>query len=233
MKRPSRKLPIIGLVFTLIASACAASAPPTPTAVPPTLTPVPPTLTPVPPASTPTPGPLDLVRTFQDTFNKRDTEGFLALFVDNPFWGLGTSASSTKAVRNNVEYAFEINTRYELSECKLESGAVSCKLAATDDCKPSGVDAYHYDVTFGFKGGKLSAFGGSLANLDEFNALPTPTVGWLDWARQNLPDDFAKYSDSEWAKFRGTGDQASGKLSAREFGQVMARICQGYAEATK
>ena len=156
------------------------------------------------------------------------------MFTDNPVWGFGFSATGLKAVRNNVEYMFEVNTVFEFSDCKLNKSAVACQATLTNDCW--GVYVPRYDVTFGFKEGRIAAFGGSLNNSAELAAIPTappPSVTWLDWARQNLPDDFAKYSDNEWAKFSGTGDQASGKLSAREFGQVVDRMCKGYAEAMK
>ena len=55
MKRQSRKLLIIGIVFLLTAGACAAPAPPTP--IPPTATPIPPTATVPPPTATLVPPP--------------------------------------------------------------------------------------------------------------------------------------------------------------------------------
>jgi len=220
MKRPIRNLLIFGIVFLLLAGACAAPAPPTPTPAPPT----------------PTPGPLDLVKAFQETFNKRDTEGFLALFVDNPVWGPGSPARSKKAVRNLAEYWFEINGQFELSDCKTENGSVSCNgLFRCDANYSPGVDFFHVvDLKFVFTEGKISEVDGAMGTSDEAAVYSTYESQMLSWASQNLPEDAAKYNTAaEWDKFSGTGDQGSGKLTATELGQVAERLYTGYAKAKK
>jgi hypothetical protein len=217
MKRRSRKVFIIGIVFLLIAGACAAPA-----------------------APTPTPGPLDLVKTFQDTFNKGDPDGFLALFVDKPYWdvvgGLWEQfgfARSVKAVRNYLEFFFAIHQQITLSACKVENGSVSCKMTMKDDCMPPGVDVIPLDIRFELKNDKVSSVVGKSGSPDQV-AYDYYSSQIYTWAKQNLPDDSAKYnSEAEWTKFTATGDQGGGKLSATEYGQVRHRLCTGYAKATK
>jgi hypothetical protein len=223
MTRQSRKLLIIGSVWCLIGGACAAPPPPTPTLAPPTSTPAP----------TPTPGPLDMVKAFQATFNQQDTEGFLALFDDNPLWEVGLMASSKQAVRNNVEFWFQAHPHLELSDCTQASDIVSCKMTTMDDCNPPNVVPQHWDTTFVFSNGKIHSVNGvensqELAAYDKFNnELQT-------WAQQNMPADAAKfYVDAEFDKLNGTGGQGGGKLTAIEFGQLLERICTAYSKAQK
>ena len=221
MKRPSRKLLMFGLVFLLIVGACAAPAVPTPT----------------PPPPTPTPGPLDLVKAFQDTFNLRDTEGFLALFADFPIWDPGgcpqISAVSLKAVRNIAEGYFAINQQIELSDCKLENGIVSCKMTRKDDCVPPELDVFHFDVRFTFKNSKILSVIGQIDSNDN-GACESQFVQVPVWAKENLPEDYAKYAnDAEWTKVRITGDQGSGKLTATELFQALDRMCTAYVKAKK
>ncbi len=216
MKRQISKLFIFGIVFLLLAGACAAPAPPT---------------------LTPTPGPLDLVKVFQDTLNKRDTEGFLALFADKPNWdSLGDwefSALSLKAVRNVAEAAFEMNVQIELSNCQLENDLVSCETVIKDDCTPPEPFVYHADMKFRFKDNKIS-YVACQADSNDSVAFGTYFIQMATWAKQNLPTDYATYANGvEETKLSYTGDQGEGKLSASELGQVFHRMCTGYAKAKK
>jgi hypothetical protein len=213
---------LFGIVFLLIAGACAAPA----------------LLTPTPPP--PTPGPLDLVKTFQDTFNQGDPDAFLALFVDKPVWGVVGGlweefgfARSVKAVRNYLEFFFAIHQQIALSACKVENGSVSCKMTMKDDCMPPGVDVIPVDIRFELKNDKVSSVVGKSGSPEQ-GAYDYYSSQIYTWAKQNLPGDYANYnSDAEWAKFEGTGDQGGGRLTATELGQARDRMCTGYAKTKK
>lgn len=210
--KKSHKLLIIGMMVILLTSACAAPTPPPPT---------------------PTPSPLDLIRAFQDTYNKRDTDGLLALLVDTPDWSIGFTASSKEAVHNIAEYSFEINSHIEFTDCAVDNNMATCKTAITDDCQPPELDAYHYETRIMFKENKISLIYSQILDTNESNIGAEYGNATWSWASQNLPEDVAKVVPGEWDKFGSSGSQGLGKLSARELGQVVDRVCKAYAEATK
>lgn len=208
MNRQTRKLLILGIVLSLIGGACAAPPPPTPT-----------------------PDPLGWVKTFQDTYNKRDTEGFLALFDDNAVWDVVFYATGKKAVRNIVEFWFPLNSQIELSDCKLDNNNVSCKYTYSgDDCFPPEHKAIHLDVTFLTKQGKILNFSGRSSDAAEDTAIGNYQNQMLAWAGQNLPEDLAKFNTVDLVI---SGEQGGGKLTATELGQVTDRMCVAYAKAKK
>ncbi len=205
MKRQNRKLLMIGIVLSLIGGACA------------------------PPA----PNPLDQVKAFQDAFNKRDTEGVLALFVDNALWTFTSTATGKKAIRNVVEFLFEANSHVELSDCKLENGAVICKALYTDDCWLPEFGSL--DVEFRFAEGKIL-----MVTEQAGDNFAQQGAVWADyrsqaqiWASQNLAADYAKFKTVDFGNFQENGDLGSSTLSARELGQLYHRICAGYAQSKK
>jgi hypothetical protein len=253
--KPSRyQFIAFGVVFWMIASACAAPAlpPPTATQAPPTLAPtlaptVPaPTATAAPPTQTPTAAPspapttdaLAVIKMFQDAYNKRDTEALLSLLVDDPNWALVLGsygqflwAGSPKSLQNVLAFEFELNTHIEASDCTMTSDQATCLLVVTDDCQPSTLDAYRVTTHFGFEAGKI-ALAFARAEQAEQNAFDAYDSERAAWARDNLPDESAALNNpDEWFKFGGTGDLGLGKLSASAFGQAADRICKGYTAA--
>ncbi len=206
MKRQNRKLLMIGIVLSLIGGACAP----------------------------PTPSPLDQVKAFQDAYNKRDTEGVLALFADNAYWEFPYyGATDKKAVRNVLEFSFEANSHVELSDCKLENGVITCQARYTGDCYPPEIGPQ--DLEFRFAEGKILMLSAqAISNIawhQQRSVWSTYQSRALNWASQNFPADFAKFNTLDLAKFEMTGDLGSSTLSAREFGQLYHRICTGYTEA--
>lgn len=272
MKRtPSfTQLLVSGLAAGLLLAACA----PAPTALPPTAVPptsvptavpaaaVPPTpaptlapptvsaatSTPVPPTAEPTPDLLAQVAAFDAAFDLQDTDGLMALFVEDPRWILllgpltgRQSAASTLAVRNTLEFQYEFNTEMDVTDCTAKTDQVNCVLVIKDDCTPPTIDAYHFHTQFSFVDGKLSAIFGRWDSSDEqaFNAFDASR---LAWARDHLPEEAAIYSKAptegeqesgEWGKLIGTGEQGTGTLTAAEFGQVVERMCAGYTAASQ
>jgi len=203
MKTQSRQLSVLGLTFLLFASACAAPSAPTPT---------------------PTPSPLDLAKAFGDADHQRDIEGVMALFTDDIQWNFAFNVQGRKLVRNVLEYSYGLNDQRTYSDCALAVGVVTCQVVQHGDCQPAGVDG---EIRFEFTGEKISKINGSY--FDDITVIGAKA---FPWARENLPQDFAKNRDEEWAQFGGNGEPA-GKLTPRELGQLIGMFCTKYVEATK
>jgi hypothetical protein len=252
---------VSGLAVGLLLAACA----PAPTALPPTSAPtaVPATAVPPTPAPTlarptatavlataePAPDLLAQVAAFEAAFDQQDTDGVMALFVADPHWvlllgpltGLFSSADSTLAVRNTLEFGYEVNTEMDATDCTVKNDTATCVVLIKDDCTPSTLDAYHFRTQFAFKDGKLASVYGRWDSADEQAFLALDSAR-LTWARENLPEEATAYSTmaleaggnfGEWSKFNGTGEQGPGKLTPTEFGQAVERICTGYAAASQ
>lgn len=182
-------------------------------------------------AAPPSPTPVTTAESFAKAFNDRNIDGALALLTEDVDWSLTFTAKGANVVRNMLEYSVELNDTWTYSECKLESGAVTCKMTEVGDCQPPSVPMYHADLTLEFESGKISKVSGQV-NAEEQAALNEFLPQMFGWASENLPQDFARYSDLEWQKFNGSGTPA-GQLSAREFGQLMDLFCTKYKAAMK
>jgi len=220
MKRQSRDLFVVGFVFALITGACTApTPPPTPTAAP--------TFTPAP---TSTPSPLDIVQAFQDTLNQKDADGFLALFSDDIIYWWGDYIYKP-ALRNFIEVGFEVNSKYLFSDCQVNGNRVTCTVVEPSDCVPVDLVGETFVKTFLIADGRITTADADYSSNDGHNAdIEKFTADRDAWALENMPDDYAIVNDArEYVKFTGHGDQGSGQLTAKEFGQTLARICAGYA----
>lgn len=237
MKKQSRKLLVVGIVFLLMAGACVTPAPPpTMTPIPPPATPTLPNPTAIPsltPAPTPTLSPIDLALAYGDTLNQKNADSFLALFPDSIGWYGNTIKK--EALRNTIEAGFETNTKYSFSNCRVDGEKVTCTVIEASDCVPVDLVGSYYEKTFRIVDGKIAYASVTWDSSEPHNAAIVKLGIERDkWASENLPDDYAKVNDGKEAlKFIGSGDQGSGKLTASEFGQAWERICLGYAEATK
>jgi hypothetical protein len=212
--------------------------PPTliPTQAPPALT-----ATSVPPTAAATTDAVALLKTFQDAFNKGDTDGLLVLFVADPsftlkagLFGVGFYSGSyvtTQAVRDILEIGFKLNSQLTVSDCRMKNNQATCALVIKDDCNPPTANPYHIQTQFAFMDGKISSVYGRW-DVDEENAFNTYNSARHDWARQNLPADEAAYS--AYTGPNSTGEGLAGLApgeTASEYGQAVERICKGYTAA--
>jgi len=258
MRHLHRVTHLLGVVVaaSLLVAACApppTNSPPTAvpvaaTAVPPTAAPtvvaptaVPATATAVPPTLAPTTDALALLKTFQDAFNKGDTDRLMALFAAEPGLTLmagmfgatvyGVSAVTAKDVRNLLDIGFQLNSQLTASNCSSTNDKGTCDWAIKDDCNPPTASPYHIRAQFTFTDGKIATVYGRWDSGDE-NAFSAYDAARQEWARQNLPADSAVYTayntpDASGNAFVGL---APGE-TASQYGQAVDRICKGYTAA--
>lgn len=266
MRKLNRVTRLLGVIVaaSLLAAACApapTTSPPTavpaaatavpptlvptaapPTAVPATATAVPPTLAPtaVPPTLAPTTDALALLKTFQDAFNKGDTDGLMALFAAEPSLTLiaglfgggnyGVPAATAKGVRNTLEIGFKLNSQLTASDCSTKNNKATCALAIKDDCNPPTATPYHIRAQFTLTDGKIASVYGRW-DQSEDDAYAVYNSARQDWARQNLTADAAVYAAYNTPSDSGIFPGLAPGETASEYGQAVERICKGYTAA--
>jgi hypothetical protein len=222
-------------------------APATDTAVPPTAAPtlVPPTPTAAPPTAEPTTDALPLLQAFQDAFNNGDADSLMLLFTEDPsfilnsgLFGVGAfgqpnvaTEAAQAAVRNTFEIGFALNSELMANDCTFKNNQATCNLAIKDDCNPPTANPYHIRAQFVFEAGKIASVYGRWDSSEE-TAFSVYNAARQDWARQNLPDEAARYAAYNAPSSGETGPAglAPGE-SASEYGEAVGRICTGYADA--
>jgi hypothetical protein len=139
---------LVLMAGVILVSACNSATPvaPTPTLVPPTATAEAATPTPKP---TPTMGPVDLVKAYEDAFNRHDLTAAMGMLADNIIfeWSHFYTAVTRKETQALLEnYYFGLNSKVQHTNCKVDGDQVFCKAIYSDDefGQAAGLKGYHF-----------------------------------------------------------------------------------------
>ena len=213
--------------FLVVAAACAAPlqvAPATETSLPPTSTAAAPSPTATPaPAAAQVP---DILKAYEDAYNRGDANAALALFVDDGLSLIDISffeAYDKAALRNYLEGESAMGSQVAISDCTLEEEKWRCTLAAHDGCtRAFGVDEWHSDLTVKMKDGRVQVM--ILApKPDENKVREDERIKFYQWMEANRHDDWVRL----WGK------NTSFVSLNRADGELWTEVCQAYIDSNK
>ena len=200
---------VLWVALSFLVSACAPAATTAPTETPlPTAIPIP-TKTPTAMlALTQTPDPLDLVKAFEDAFNRHDLEATMGLMtVDMLFywtdWIQTTSREETQALIN--EYFFGENSTFTHTDCSTAGDTVTCKAIMSNDfTKAAGVNDYHFDqADFTFRENKIRKIFYYKDQVDDNTKINEFASGFFSWLEKNYPSEYGLYVPNHLAPGSG------------------------------
>jgi hypothetical protein len=218
---------VASVCLTLVAGCAAAppAAPPTP--LPATSTPLPPTLTSAPPTATPGAPPAavpEILKAYEDAYNRHDADAVLALFVDQglAYAETGIVYLTDKAkVRDYLELSFGLGSVVTtIKDCTAEGDIWRCMLLAHDDCYGAyGINGdSHNELFVKLADGKLQKLS-TTAAADEMKLYREAFPKFMAWAQTNRPDDLKTLNDPT--------------ASPPAVGEAYSRVCKAYVAASK
>jgi hypothetical protein len=201
------KLTIVVLTtVSLLAGGCS---PATPTQPPPTATQ---------PPATPTTGPLDLVKAYEEAFNRHDVEAVMALVSDNIWIDLvnwpSDQSHSRQESHDLLESWFALNVEFHHTDCKTTgSSVVGCKAVASLDCsKAAGMSGINFlAVTFDLHNSKIDQITLQMQPDDE-NTYSSFLNNMEQWANRVHPEEMKKVT-----------------VTNGEMGAIYGGLCKEYA----
>ena len=227
MKTHWLSLLVIANVCLMLVAGCAAApqvAPPTP---PPTSTPLPPSPTPAPPTTTPGALPAavpEILKAFEDAYNRQDADAVLALFVDKGLTYIDTGLVylyDKAKVRDYLESSFGSGSVVTaIKDCTAEGDTWRCMLLAHDDCYGAYglIGDSHNELSVKLTDGKLQQLS-TTAAADEMKLYNEAFPKFMAWAQTNRPDDWKMLNDP--------------KASPRAVGEAYSRVCKAYVAASQ
>ena len=208
---------MVWVALSLLASACGPAAPPVPTATPaPTAAPV--------RAAASTSDLLDMVKTYEDAFNRQDLEGVMALLTNDVVFQLSSFHTSrgkqdTQALVG--DFFFGMNSEFHHTDCTSSEDEVDCKAIAINDWnKAAGaMEGYHYNYSkFLFKEDKILKI-----------------MYWGDWPSDGnrllaFNDKFLTWLDKTYPDISQSWNTI---IFAPDGGQLASRLTQEFAATLK
>ncbi len=146
------------------------------------------------PTPTPTLGPLDIVKAYEEAFNKHDIAATMALLTEEFTLRRprdGDSYMGKDSVQEFIENWFGSNGEVHFTDCTNSADKVTCKLAAEEDCTRSfGMDAYHWDASFKIVGDKIGEMTWDHDNPDDYKQYVGTVNKALAWFEESHPDEY-------------------------------------------
>ena len=219
-----RKILIFVILLAMLASACSnqASAPPTPTSPPPTPTSPPPTPTTPPP--TPTMGPVDVVKAYEDAWNRHDVPGANAWLTEDvsflvPSWG-NMELKTRQDVQKVHEFYFAGPVEVHYTDCQTSADTVTCKMTFAEACSRAfGINVIPGVAVFTMLNDKIQTIKWDHTS-DELNQF---SAGW-----DKFTSWFEKTYSSEW-----TSITTDDNWLTKETGAILAKRCPEYGATLK
>jgi hypothetical protein len=203
-----RKILIFVILLTMLASGCSkqASPPATPTSPPPT----------------PTMGPVDVVKAYEDAWNRHDVPGAMAWltedvsFSQKDLWELTTQQD----VQKGHEFFLALPVEVHYTDCQTSADTVTCKMTYADACTQAfGMNAAPGETVLTIVNNKIKMIKWTMdpaadaqywANFDKF----------MSWFEKTYPDEYKwTQTDDNWL--------------TKENGAILAKRFQEYGATLK
>jgi hypothetical protein len=186
--------------------------------------------TPKVPTPTPTMSPTDLVKAYEEAFNKHDNSATMALVTEDVVFKRpydGDSYINKKIVQAWHGLLFGNNAEVHFTDCTNSADIVTCKLAYIEDCTRSyGMDAYHWDASFKIVGDKISKITWDHDNPDDYKQYVETSNKAFPWFQKSHPVEYGQFMQ---LVNKGMSDEGV----TVERGNLQAKICKEYAASIK
>ncbi len=169
---------VLWVALSILASACGPAAPPAPTA---------------------TPSPVDLVKAYEDAFNRHDMEGVMGLLSENIKFHMSSYYSSNRDTMQSLlkEVYFGFNSEIRHIDCTTSEYSVTCKSVFNADwVKAAEVNEQHFGkAVFTFHENKIGGIEYGLENADERAKFDNFFISFFEWFEKKYPDEYEKYAN--------------------------------------
>jgi hypothetical protein len=203
---------VVSAVGVILVTACSPAA----------LTQVPPTPTQVLP--TPTMGPVDVVKAYEDAFNRHDVQGTMAWLTEDvsflvPSWG-NMELKTRQDVQKLHEFYLAGPIEVHYTDCQTSANTVTCKTTYAEACSRAfGINVVPGVAVFTMLNDKIQTIKWDLTS-DESNQYSENFDKFFSWWEKTYPDEFKwSQTDDNWL--------------TKENGAILAKRCQEYGATIK
>jgi hypothetical protein len=131
----------------------------------------------------------DRVKAFEETYNRHDVEGVLAMFAENGVFEVPGSFTlrGRDDIRQIVEYDAAMNTQVSFGEYLVKDNVILCDMAETNDwLTAAGIKETQYSVQLVFEKGLIQLFRAQ-AGAETKQAISEVVGPMTEWASKERP----------------------------------------------